>query len=121
MEPVRKLLHILANPCGQRAVLVIVVHGGEMTPGIVAAGELYNAGFKVDAEPFPPEKKQAETRRRLRSANARPQAGRREEERDETSFQQHAVRLEAGEILRGGNEREKTNQADRQCCAWPEI
>src|SRR5436305_2357341 len=120
MEPLRKLLHVPANPCRQGAVLVIVVHGGEMSPGIVAAGELYNAGFKVDAEPFPLEEKQAETRRRMRRANARPQAGRREEERDETSFQQHAIRLEAGKILRGGNEREKTNQADRQCCARPE-
>ena len=118
MEPVRKLLHIPAKPCGQRAVLVVVVHGGQVAPGIVAAGKLDDAGFKVDAEPFPAKQKQAEARRRMGRAKTGPQAGRRKEERDEAGFQQHAVRLKAGEILRGGNERKKTHQAYRQAtCA----
>ena len=46
VEPVRKLLHVPANPCGQRAILVVVVHSGEVTPGVVAAGELDDAGFE---------------------------------------------------------------------------
>src|SRR6185437_3553617 len=121
MEPVRKLLYVPANPCGQGAVLIVVIHGSEVTPRVVATGKLHNAVFKVDAEPFPLKKKQAETRRGRRVTQAGPQAGWRKKERDETGFHEHAIRLEAGEILRGGDERQKTNQAYRQRQAWPEI
>ena len=52
---------------------------------------------------------------------AGPQAGGREEQGDEAGFQQHAVRLVAGKILRRRDEGEKANQADGQRAARPQI
>src|ERR1041385_4314245 len=78
VEPVGKLLYVPANPRGERAVLVVVIHGRQMPPGIVPAGKLYNAGFKIDAEPFPPKKKQAKAGRCMCCAKAWPQSGRSE-------------------------------------------
>jgi len=43
VKPVRQLLDVPANPSGERAVLVIVVHGGELAPGNVAAGDFGHA------------------------------------------------------------------------------
>ena len=37
VEPVRQVLHVPANPGGQRAVLVVIVHRGQVAPGRVAA------------------------------------------------------------------------------------
>src|SRR5215475_7420164 len=54
-------------------------------------------------------------------AKARAQAGRSEKQRDEAGFQKHAVRLKAGEILRGGDKRQKTRQANRERSARPQV
>jgi len=57
----------------------------------------------------------------MRRAQAGPQSGRSEEQRDEAGFQQHAVRLVAGEILRRGDKGQKTHQANPERPAWPQI
>ena len=63
----------------------------------------------------------AGARRRMRAAKARAEAGRREKERDESGFEQHAVGLVAGEILRGADKGKEANEADGQSEARPDI
>ena len=72
---------------------------------------LRHARFEVDAEPFPAQQKQAGARRRMSRAQAGPESGRREKQRDEAGFEQHAVRLIAGKILRRADEGKKANEA----------
>src|SRR5579875_3132442 len=53
VKPVRQVLDVVANPGGQRTILVVLVHGGEVPPLGVAGEQLNDAGFKVDPEPLP--------------------------------------------------------------------
>src|ERR1700735_424082 len=70
VETMREVLHVPADPGGKRAILVVVVHGGEMAPGLVTARELRDAGFEVDAKPFPAEQEKAEAGRRVSASEA---------------------------------------------------
>src|SRR5215471_1916572 len=92
-----------------------------MTPGIIAAGDLHDARFKVDAEPFPAQKEQGETRWRISGAQSRTKAGRREEQSDEPRLEQHAVRLVTRKILGSRDKGEKTDEAKKKPRARPEI
>ena len=78
VKPVRQLLDLPANPGGERAVLVIVVHGGELAPGNVAAGDFGDAGFEIDAKPFPLKKKEAGAGWRICASKAGQKSRRRE-------------------------------------------
>src|SRR5581483_6726895 len=99
MEPVWKMLHIPADPGGERAILVVLVHGGEVAPFGIATEELNEAGFKVDTKPFPQNEELAGARRGGGCTEAGPEAARREEERNEAGFEQHAIGLIVGEVL----------------------
>ena len=96
----RQVLHVPANPGGQRPVLVILVHGGEVPPLRISAQNLDHAGFKVDAKPLPLQQEQTGSRNRMPPSEAGTKAGRRKEPGDESSLEQHAIRLVAGKILR---------------------
>ena len=98
VKPMWQMLDVPADPGGQRAVLVVLVHRGEVAPLRIAAEQLDHAGFEVDAEPLPLQEEQAGARRRMVSSPAGPDAARREEECDEAGFEQHAVGLIAGEV-----------------------
>ncbi len=121
MKPVRQMLYVPADPGGQRAVLVVVVHGGEVSPLNISAGQLHHARFEVDAKPLPLQQEQAGARRRTRPPQARPESSGSEEQRDESGLQQHAVRLIAGEILRRCHERKKADEADEQHAPRPHV
>ena len=114
VKPVRQVLHVPADPGGQRAILVVVVHRGEVAPGEVAARHFHHARFEIDAEPFPLQQEKARARGGMRAAEARAESRRREKERDESGFEQHSVRLVAGKILRRADERKKADEADRE-------
>ena len=70
VKPVRELLHVPADPAWQGAILVIIVHRGEVPPGMVSARKLHHARFEIDPEPFPSQQKQARARRRIPSRQA---------------------------------------------------
>src|SRR5580704_16900166 len=99
-----------ADPCGQRTVLIEVIHGGEVPPGTVAAGHFGHARSEVDAEPFPAKQKQTGTRGWIGAAEAGPESRRREKQAKESGFEEHSVRLIAGEILRGADKGDKANE-----------
>src|SRR5215813_7763933 len=121
MKPVRQMLHVPAEPRGQRVVLVIVVHRGQVTPGIVAARYFHDPRFEVDSEPFPAQKEQAQARRRMRRAQSRTKPRGREEERNKSRFKQHAVRLVAGKLLRSSDKGKKAHEAEEESGARPEV
>src|SRR6202521_3148267 len=98
VESVREMLHVPANPSGQRTVLVILIHGGEMAPLRIAAGNFGDAGFEVDAKPFPEEKKNTGANGRAACAETRAKSWGRREERKKAGLEKHAVGLVAGEI-----------------------
>ena len=77
LEPMRKMLHIPADPRGQRTILVVLVHGRQVAPFRVSARQLHHARFEVDAEPLPLQQEPACTQRRMVRAPSRQQAGRR--------------------------------------------
>src|SRR5438477_12662538 len=47
---VRQLLHVPADPSWQRTVLVVIVHGGEVTPFEISTQQFHRARLKVDSE-----------------------------------------------------------------------
>ena len=49
----RQVLNIPANPGGQRTVLVVLVHSGQMPPLFVAAEQLHQPGFESRCETTP--------------------------------------------------------------------
>src|SRR5271167_1202311 len=57
VEAKRQVLRVPANPRGQRAVLIVLVHGGEVAPLGIAASELHHTRLKVDAKPLPLQQK----------------------------------------------------------------
>ena len=56
---------------------------------------------------LPAQEEKAGARRRVRAGESGPESRRREEQRDEAGFEEHAVGLVAGEILRGADESER--------------
>ena len=74
VEPVRQMLGVPADPRGQRAVLVVLVHGREVAPLRVAAHQLHHARFEVDAEPLPLQQEPTGARGRIARAPSRHQA-----------------------------------------------
>ena len=57
----------------------------------------------------------------LFSPEAGPKSRGREEQRDESRLQQHAVGLIAGKILRRGHERKEADEANQQIRARPDV
>ena len=121
MEPVREVLDIPADPGGERAVLVVLVHRGEVTPFGIAGEQLDDAGFEVDAEPLPQEKEKGRARRRGLDSPAGPEPARGEKEGEEAGFEEHAVGLVAGEIAGGGDKGEEANEAEEETEARPDV
>ena len=116
MKPVRQVLRVPGNPSGQRTILVILVHGGEIAPFRIAAQDFRDPRFEINSEHQPDQQKPAGARRRVGISPARAPSGGRKKQADEARFEQHAVGLVAGKILRGGDEGKKRNQADRPAC-----
>lgn len=110
----REVLEVPADPGGQRAVLVVLVHRGEVAPGRVAGGELDDAGLKVDPEPLPEQKEKGRARGQRAGAPARPQTAGRDKDGEEAGLKQHAVRLVLAEVLR---DRDPAQEAEP---AYPE-
>src|SRR6266481_818803 len=115
------MLCVPADPGGQRTVLVVLVHGREMAPLRIAAGDFGDAGFKVNAEPFPEKKKNAGAHRRAAGREAGTKARRRQKERDEAGFEEHAVGLIAREIGGGGDEGEEAEEANQEHAAREDV
>ncbi len=59
VEPVRQVLNVPTDPGGQGTVLVVLIHRGQVAPFGVAAEQLHQARFEVDAEPLPLQQEQA--------------------------------------------------------------
>src|SRR3954451_9617177 len=74
VKPVRKMLNVPADPRGQRAILVILVHGREVAPLRVAAGEFDHARLEIDAKPLPQQEKNSSAHGRLAQTQSRPKA-----------------------------------------------
>src|SRR5277367_4243739 len=115
------MLRVPANPCWQRPILIILIERGEVPPLRVAARDLRNAGFEVDAEPFPKNQIDRSANRRVGLRQARPKSARRNEKREESGLEQHSVGLIAGEISRSADEGKKTYEANREHAARPYI
>ena len=113
VEPVRQMLHVPSRPRGQRPVLIVFIHGGEVAPVHVTAHELHQSGFEVDPEPLPPQHEEADTRRRIVRAQSRTKSTRREPDGDEPRLEQHPVGLVGREILQRRDERKEEQGADR--------
>ena len=110
----RHLLDVPSHPRRQGTVLVIVVHRREIPPRRIPTQDLHQSGFEIDAEPFPAQHEQAETRRRIACAESGTPAARRKEEREKPCLQQHPVRLIRREILQCSDAREEKK------CAQPD-
>src|SRR5215472_4181021 len=80
VEPVGEMLNVPTDPGGERAVLVVLVHCGEVAPLRIAAQLLHQARLEVDAEPLPAEQPQAYARWRIVDAPAGEDAAGSEEE-----------------------------------------
>src|SRR2546423_14558462 len=106
-----EMLDVPSDPGGQRTVLIILVHGGEIPPLRIATGDFCHARFEVDAEPFPQKEKNGGTHGRARCAEPGTKPCGSEEERKEACFEEHTVRLIAGEFRGSGDEGKKTNEA----------
>src|SRR5580700_1852495 len=115
------MLHIPANPCRQRTVLVVLIHGGEVAPLLLATDQLHQARVEVDSKPLPLQQKQACSHRRMIICQTRTASCRREEKRNEARFQQHSVRLVARKILRCTDERQKAHEAHREHQSRPDV
>ena len=115
------MLHVPADPGGQRAVLVVLVHRGEVTPLLVAAEPLHQPRFEVDTKPFPLQEPEAEADRWVCRAETRAQSGRSEEHGDESGFEQHAIGLIGREVSGRADECEEAEPADEQARARPEV
>src|SRR5258708_30304920 len=106
------MLCVPADPGGQRTVLVILIHSGEIAPLRIAAGNFGDARFEVNAKPFPEEKKNASTHGRAVCREAGTKAGRGEEKGDKASFEEHAVGLITGERRGGAADGDKAEQTN---------
>ncbi len=115
------MLRVPADPRGQRAVLVVLVHRGEVAPGRVAARQLHHARLEVDAEPLPQQQQDRRPRWRPPRSPPRQQPRRSQKEREKPRLQQHPIGLVAGEILRRADKRKEAREADHQHRARPHI
>src|SRR5262249_53171464 len=110
-----------ADPRGQGAILIILVHRGEVAPGRIATKILGNTGFEIDREPDELQQKKTRTRWRGGFSEARSHARRPEKEGNKSGGEEHAVRLIAGKILSCGNKRQKCKETYEKCGARPEV
>ena len=85
VERMRQLLRVPADERRQRAVLVVLVHRGQIAPLLFAAEEIHQSRLEVDAEPLVSQHEHGCVRRWL--------PFRAEKEREERGLEQHAVRL----------------------------
>src|ERR1700688_3428311 len=115
------MLHVPADPCWQRPILVILIQGGEIPPLRVAARDFCDAGFEVDAEPFPKKQIERNANRRSVFAQAWPKSTRREKEGEEAGLKQHAIGLIAREISCRTHKGKKTHKANGEHSAWPNV
>src|SRR5581483_3837175 len=107
MKPVRQMLHVPSDPCGQRSILVILIHGSEVPPLGVPAHQLHYPAFEIDPKPLPLQQKQARSSRRMLRRETWAKPGRREKQADESRLQKHSVGLVSRKILRRTYERKK--------------
>src|SRR6266851_1912728 len=115
------MLCVPADPGGQRTVLIVLVHGGEMAPLGIAARDFGDAGFEVNAKPLPKKKKNAGAHGRTICREAGTKPRRREKERDKAGFEEHAVGLVAGKIGCGTDEGDKANETKEQHAAGKNV
>src|SRR5580692_6867637 len=115
------MLYVPADPRGQRAVLVVLVHGGKVTPPGIAAGDFCHTRLEVDAKPFPLQQKQTRARWRRRVPQTWAKSRRSKEECNESRLEQHPVRLVTGKILRRAHERKKAHKANQKHSPRPQV
>src|SRR5580658_3313430 len=115
------MLGVPADPSRERSILVILVHRREIAPLEIAARDFRNAGFEVDAEPLPQQEIKRRAHRRPGLSKPGPESTGREKEREETCLEQHSIRLIPREFSRGANKRKKTEKADDEHPARPNI
>src|SRR5882762_6201217 len=115
------MLQVPADPSRQRTILVILVHGGEVAPLRIAAGDFGDAGLEVNAEPFPEKKKDGGADGWIVGSEAGTKSGRGEEKGDEAGFEKHAVGLVPGELGRGADEGEKAEKAEEKHPARKDV
>src|SRR2546427_11307908 len=101
-----QVMRIPANPGGQRAVLIVLVHGRQVTPLWIAPGDLGYAGLEVNREPNPQQQKEARTRTGVAAAPTGPKSRRGKKQTDESHAQEHAVGLVGGKCLQRADEGE---------------
>src|SRR6516165_1010736 len=65
VEPVRQLLRVPADPGRQRAVLIILIHRREVSPGWIASEIFRDTRLEVNGEPEQPQEEKARARRRI--------------------------------------------------------
>src|SRR4029077_3156007 len=87
MEPMRKMLHVPADPCGQRTILIVVVHRREVAPRGIAAPDFRHARFEIDPEPLPLQQKHTRARGWIASPQSRPESRGRKKQRYKTRFE----------------------------------
>src|SRR6266478_8342811 len=114
VKPVGQMLCVPADPGGQRTVLVVLVHSGEIAPLRIAAGNFGHAGFEINAKPFPEEKKNASTHGRAVCREAGTKAGRGEKKGDKAGFEEHAVGLITGEVGGGADKGDEANETNKE-------
>src|SRR5712664_4444577 len=114
VKPLGQMLCVPADPGGQRTVLVILIHSGEMAPLRIAAGNFGDARFEVNAKPFPEEKKNASTHGRAVCREAGTKAGRGEKKGDKAGFEEHAVGLITGEVGGGADKGDEANETNKE-------
>src|ERR1700753_3257811 len=106
------MLDIPADPAWQRAVLVVLVHCGQVPPLDVAAEPFHQARLEVDAEPFPLQQPQAHADGRVFDGESWAPSRWSAEHRDEAGFQQHSVGLIGREVACCTDERKEAYPAD---------
>src|SRR6266851_6321052 len=114
VKPARQMLCVPADPGGQRTVLVVLVHSGEIAPLRIAAGNFGDARFEVNAKPFPEEKKNASTHGRAVCREAGTKAERSEKKGDKAGFEEHAVGLITGEVRGGADEGDEAHETNKE-------
>src|SRR6267378_5181158 len=114
VKPARQMLCVPADPGGQRTVLIVLVHSGEIAPLRIAAGNFGHAGFEINAKPFPEEKTNAGARGRAVCREAATKAGRGEKKGDKAGFEEHAVGLITGEVRGGADKGDEANETNKE-------
>src|SRR5450432_2612430 len=108
MKPMREMLHVPANPSGQRPILIILVHRREVPPLRIAADNFGHAGFEINSKPFPQEQEDTGADRRVRCPQARPKTPRCEKQCNESGLKQHSIGLISRKLPCSADKRKKT-------------